>query len=129
MELKITTNKQREFIDITDKLNSIIKENGIEKGFIILQSLHTTSALTINEGYDKDVELDLLNKMKKLTQSNYYRHLEGNSDAHLSVSLFSPSLTILIENNKLLLGNWQRVFLVEFDGPRQRRIALSLISQ
>ena len=89
---------------------------------------HTTAGLTINEGADPSVRVDILNALKRLVPDNLdYKHLEGNSPAHIKASLMGSSLTILVENNKLKLGHWQKVFFCEFDGPRNRKIYVELL--
>ena len=86
--------------------------------------LSTTAAATINENADPDVQHDLLEKLGKLVPQSeaFYEHGEGNSDAHVKGSCVGSSVTVLIENGKLMLGRWQGVFLCEFDGPRERQV-------
>ena len=87
--------------------------------------LHTTCALTVNEGADPDVARDMVHALRRLVpREGDYRHGEGNSDSHIKTSLFGPGLTLLVEDGQLLLGIWQRVFLAEWDGPRTREIAV-----
>ena len=61
-------------------------------------------------------------------EERYYRHAEGNSDSHVKTSLFGPSLTIIVTGGRLLLGRWQGVYFCEWDGPRERRVGVQIIS-
>ena len=126
--INIKSSKRIEFIDITEKINSIIMQSGIVEGACFISVPHTTAALTINENSDPDVLLDILNKTCKLIpRVEGYAHSEGNSDSHLKSSLFSPSHSLIINENKLLLGIWQAVYFCEFDGPRNRHVYIKLI--
>ena len=103
--------------------------SGTRSGIVYLWSLHTTCALTVNEGADPDVARDMVRTLRRLIPDNgNYRHAEGNSDSHLKTSLFGPGLTLLIENGDLVLGRWQHVFLAEWDGPREREIAFRIVA-
>jgi secondary thiamine-phosphate synthase enzyme len=127
--LVIKSGKRIEFIDITEKINSIIMQSGIFEGACFISVPHTTAALTINENSDPDVLRDILSKTGKLIpQVEGYSHSEGNSDSHIKSSLFSPSLSLIINENKLLLGIWQAVYFCEFDGPRNRQVYIKLIN-
>ena len=90
---------------------------------------HTTAAITINENADPDVQHDLEYKLKDMIPKDEapYRHAEGNSDSHMKSSLFSPSLTIIYEEGKLILGIWQGIYFCEFDGPRTRNYYVKII--
>jgi secondary thiamine-phosphate synthase enzyme len=91
--------------------------------------MHTTCGLTVNEGADPNVAIDLVQILRQLVpQSPDYRHDEGNSDSHAKTSLFGPGLTLLIEAGQPVLGTWQHVFLAEWDGPRTRQIAYKIVS-
>lgn len=110
--------------------------SGVQDGVAHLWSLHTTCALTVNEGFDPDVAADIVRFMSTLVPtsgriqnvqtaaSEGFRHAEGNSDAHLKTAFFGPGVTLLVEDGELLLGQWQKVFLAEWDGPREREIAV-----
>jgi secondary thiamine-phosphate synthase enzyme len=126
--INIKSSRRIEFIDITEKISSIIRQSGIVEGACIISTPHTTAALTINENSDPDVLRDILNKTGKLIPPDEgYSHSEGNSDAHIKSSLFSPALSIIINENKLLLGIWQAVYFCEFDGPRNRKFYIKLM--
>ena len=126
--LQVRSSVREELIDITDDLRNLIRTSGVTSGVVHLWSLHTTCALTVNEGADPDVQLDMVAFLKQLVPAAaHFRHAEGNSDAHIKTSLFGPGLTLLIEAGDLVLGTWQHVFLAEWDGPRRREIAVQLV--
>jgi secondary thiamine-phosphate synthase enzyme len=125
--LHVRSSRREELIDITDELQQRVRSSGVSDGTLTAWSLHTTCALTVNEGFDPDVADDIVAFMRRLVpQEAGFRHDEGNSDSHLKVAFFGPGLTLLIEDGRLLLGRWQRVFLCEWDGPRQRTIAFTV---
>jgi secondary thiamine-phosphate synthase enzyme len=88
---------------------------------------HTTAGLTVNEGADPDVTRDILDQLEKLApQGGRYRHAEGNSDAHIRSALLGISQLLPVSGGNLALGTWQSVFFCEFDGPRRRRVFVSI---
>lgn len=126
----VETTARVEMIDVTDRIEKLIRTKGVREGFVIIHIPHTTAAVTVNEHADPDVKHDILAKLDALIphMESYYQHDEGNSDAHLKASLMGTSVTLLIEQGKLLLGRWQGVFLCEFDGPRERRMNVKIVS-
>src|SRR5688572_16802572 len=96
--LDLRTNRRDELLDITSRVQAAVTEAGIAAGIVVLQSLHTTAALTINENADPDVRKDLIAKLGSLIpqREDFYRHAEGNSDSHAKTSLFGPSLTVIV---------------------------------
>jgi secondary thiamine-phosphate synthase enzyme len=126
--LTVNSHKQVEMIDIThDVINSIV-ENGVAEGLAVIYTPHTTAAITINENADPDVSRDIIMGIDKLIPiHDNYRHLEGNSAAHIKSSLFGASETLLINQGKPVLGTWQGIYFCEFDGPRQRRVHIQIL--
>jgi secondary thiamine-phosphate synthase enzyme len=120
----VRTTRREELVDITASIKDVIANASVQDGVLHLWSLHTTCALTVNEGADPDVKRDMVAAMNELVpQSPHFKHDEGNSDSHIKTSLFGPGLTLLIEDGNLVLGTWQHVFLAEWDGPRSREVA------
>jgi len=111
-------------------VQEVVDRSGVSGGVVVVQSLHTTAALTLNENADPDVKHDLLAKLEALVphREPFYRHGEGNSDSHLKTSFFGPSLTVVVDGGRLVLGRWQGVYLCEFDGPRERRLAVQVVA-
>ena len=126
-EIKITTTKRNEMIDITNQIQTVVNKEKIQNGIVIIYVPHTTAGITINEGADPSVQRDIIETLEKLIpESNSYHHIEGNSDAHIKASLLGSSVTILVENNKLVLGTWQHIFFYEGDGPRTRKVYVEI---
>jgi secondary thiamine-phosphate synthase enzyme len=122
--IPVRSRSREELIDITDDVRRYVASAGVRDGTLHLWSLHTTCALTVNEGFDPDVVSDVVAFMRRLVPRDAgFRHAEGNSDSHIKVAFFGPGLTLLVEDGAPLLGRWQRIFLCEWDGPRPRELA------
>ena len=128
--LRIRTRERSQLFEITKMVAEVVRKSGVRNGVLVAQSLHTTAALTINENADPDVVHDVLSKLERLVphEEPFYRHAEGNRDSHLKTSLFGPSLSVIISDGELVLGTWQGIYLCEFDGPRERRVAVQLLA-
>jgi secondary thiamine-phosphate synthase enzyme len=119
--LHISSTEREEMIDITTEVQTLVTQEKILEGFLIVYVPHTTAGVTINEGADPDVQRDLIRTLQKLVPEHAsYSHSEGNSDAHIKASLLGSSATVLIHEGTLLLGTWQHLFFYEADGPRRR---------
>ena len=122
-KFSISTSNHMELVDITDIISKKLHDSHIEYGICTLFNPHTTAGLTVNEGADPAVRQDIINGLKKIVPLDYpFKHMEGNSPSHIMASLMGCSLTLFIENGRLVLGTWQKVFFCEFDGPRTRSI-------
>ena len=125
----LKTSRRQEMIDITNLIESDLKVEKFSQGLCTIFMTHTTAAVTINENADPDVVRDMLAKFKQLVPENDgYRHLEGNSNAHILSTLIGCSLTIPVDNGKLILGTWQGIYFVELDGPRNRKFKVKLLA-
>lgn len=121
--LQIRTTRRREFIDVTQRIRRLVEENGWQDGVVVVFSPHTTCGLTLNEAADPDVARDIMASLERLVpEQGDYRHCEGNSDAHVRVSLMGASQMLPVEGGSLRLGTWQGLFLCEGDGPRAREL-------
>ncbi len=124
----VQTRKRNDFVEITDKIESIVKSKNIKSGICFIFVPHTTCGLTINENADISVRKDIIEKLSELVpEDGNYSHIEGNSDSHIKSTIVGHSLSVFIENNSLQLGTWQGIFLCEFDGPRTREVWLKII--
>ena len=127
-KLEIKTHKQVELIDITRQIKAIVGRAGVKNGVCVVFVPHTTAGITINENADPHVVRDIVDSTNKIVPfDGEYRHIEGNSPGHIKSSLFSASLTVIIEKNALLLGTWQGAYFCEFDGPRTRKVFVKVI--
>jgi secondary thiamine-phosphate synthase enzyme len=127
LEIDIRTRQKTEMVDITDRIRAQVQKAGIRQGLCMVYVPHTTAGITINESADPSVAADILMVLNEMVPWKApYRHLEGNSPAHIKASLVGASQWVAIENAALALGTWQGIFLCEFDGPRNRKVWLNL---
>ncbi|RLE38757.1 YjbQ family protein [Candidatus Woesearchaeota archaeon] len=127
--ISLRTTSRNQLVDITSQVETIVHESEVQNGICILYVPHTTAAITINENADPDVKHDILNKLAELVpRLNDYAHTEGNSDAHIKSSLIGCAQTVLISKGHLVLGTWQGCMFAEFDGPRNRKVHVKIIS-
>ncbi|MFI8574061.1 secondary thiamine-phosphate synthase enzyme YjbQ [Rossellomorea aquimaris] len=128
--LTIDTKKRDEMIDITKYVQEVVNREKMKEGVVVVQSLHTTAGITVNENADPDVKTDFLRRLDEVYpwEHTLDLHGEGNTAAHLKTSTVGHSQTILVSNGGLLLGTWQGIYLCEFDGPRsERRVSVKTI--
>jgi secondary thiamine-phosphate synthase enzyme len=127
--INVKSRARTEFVDITEKVQEVVKDAGVTSGVCYLYVPHTTAAVTINEGADPSVQRDIQALLGKLIPfEGDYHHREGNSSAHIKAAVIGISEIVVIEEGRLVLGTWQSIFFCEFDGPRHRRVALKLIA-
>jgi secondary thiamine-phosphate synthase enzyme len=125
----VRTKARTALVNITRDVERAVAELGVTDGAVVVYCPHTTAAITINENADPDVARDIDAKLTRMVpHSEGYRHIEGNSDAHVKSSLVGCSETVLVEDGALLLGTWQGVFFCEFDGPRTRTVVVGALS-
>ena len=126
----VRTTQRNQMIDVTSRVEAILRQSQVIDGMAIVFVPHTTAAVTINENADPDVKSDFLQKLSTLIPKHepFYQHDEGNSDSHLKTSLVSNSVTVLIESGRLVLGRWQGIYFCEFDGPRERKLQVKIVS-
>ncbi len=118
---EIKTDRRMQMVDITSMIEHDLD---IQEGICVVYTPHTTCGITVNENCDPAVMNDMIYGFEKAfpTMDPYYHHAEGNSHAHMKSSVFGCSQTMIVHENKLLLGIWQGVYLCELDGPRTRKV-------
>ncbi len=122
------TRKHRDFVDVTDTVQRFVSESHVGEGICLVFSPHTTAGVTLNENADPDVVTDLLRAFDDLLgDEQRFRHAEGNSGGHALTSLVGPSVSLPIRDGSLYLGQWQAIYLCEFDGPRQRTLTVQVV--
>src|SRR4030042_3024363 len=120
---QVKTSRRTDLVDITRSVQEAVRKSGVKEGVCFVFVPHTTAAVTINENADPSVLEDIMMSLDKIVPfEGPYRHLEGNSPAHIKGSLIGCSQTVLVESGKLVLGTWQGIFFCEFDGPRSRKV-------
>jgi len=129
-ELTIQTGNRAELIDITALIRDVVAESEVQAGICVVYLPHTTAGLTLNENWDPAVQDDAVRTLEALVPPRSdYRHAEGNSPAHVKAMLLGCSVTVPILAGDLVLGSWQGVYLGEFDGPRRRRVTVTILSE
>ena len=125
-EFTLSTRRE-DFYNITSQVRQVVSASGITDGIAVIFCPHTTAGITINENADPDVVRDLLLGLDKAFPDRAeFRHSEGNSVAHLKASAIGSSVTVIIENGRLLLGTWQGIYFCEFDPPRNRKFFIKV---
>ena len=128
MTLTVKSKSRTQLIDITSEIQKAVRSSGISEGLCMLYVPHTTAAITINESADPSVASDIMMVLNEVIPWKAdYRHLEGNSPAHIKSTLVGASEVIAIESGSLVLGTWQGIFFCEFDGPRTRSVHMRLL--
>lgn len=128
-EHQISTKNKQQMTKVTDIVYGDIQKSGINNGIVVIYSPHTTAGITVNENADPDVVHDMLYGFENAfpTYADAYRHIEGNSHAHMKTSLVGASQTLILDQGRLLLGMWQDLYFCEFDGPRNRNFYVKII--
>jgi secondary thiamine-phosphate synthase enzyme len=129
-ELSVSTPAREVLVDITQRIQRALTDTWPTlDGLVSIFIPHTTAAVTINEGADPSVARDMVDGLSRfIPRDTGYRHVEGNSDAHIKASLLGSQVMIPVERGRLLLGTWQAVYLAEFDGPRTRSVWITAIA-
>ncbi len=129
------TRERLELINITRDLNEVVRKHGLKAGFIIVQSLHTTTAVFINEFQQALVD-DMKSFLERLVgRLDYWRHNDPrlsecdrqNAASHLRAMVLGHTLSVPVRNGELMLGNWQSIILAELDGPRERSVQVQVL--
>ena len=125
--LAVATSARVQMVDITDRVAAAIREEKVTEGLAVVFVPHTTAAVTINENADPDVVRDIVAETTKIVPfDDGYAHSEGNSAAHIKSCLVGPSLTLIVSGGRPVLGTWQAIYFCEFDGPRQRKVHVTV---
>ena len=125
---EVRTERRVAFVDITAEVAAEVGAAGLNDGAVVVYVPHTTAGVTINENADPSVRADIEMALDRLIPATLpFTHLEGNADAHVKASLMGSSVTIPLQDGRLQLGIWQGVYFAEFDGPRRRRVLVSVL--
>jgi len=132
-EISVNTTGKTSYRDITGNIESIVYNSNILNGMCLVFVPHTSAGVLVSEGHDERVMEDLLNYLNLLVPRNpknlTFKHIEGNSDAHIKAALIGNSVCIPVADGKLILGKWQRIIFLEFDGPRTRRVIVKIVGR
>ena len=128
LKFQVRTTSHTQMIDITRQVQELVTDSGITDGCCTIFIPHTTAAVTINENADPDVQTDFVKEINKLVPwEDGYHHMEGNSAAHLKASMMGFSEIVIIEQGRLLLGTWQGIYFLEYDGSRTRTVYVKIV--
>ena len=127
--LVVRSGKRADAIEITDRVEQVVRESGVQTGLCQIYVPHTTAGVFINENADPDALSDLLQTLEALVPwENGYRHAEGNAAAHIKAALVGTSQVVPVRNGRLALGRWQGIFFADFDGPRERHFQVTVLA-
>lgn len=126
----VKTLSKEDFYEITDEVRDFLKESKIKEGIVTIYSPHTTGALIINENADPDVISDMLYALDKAFPNDAkFKHMEGNSSAHLKSINLGSTLSLPLNDGLMEIGIWQGIFFCEFDGPRDRKVLIHIMGE
>lgn len=127
-EFTIQTSKEQEIVDITSEIKRIVNNSNIKDGMCLVYVPHATCSLIINENYDPNVMTDIINSLSSLVPEGKWIHdnVDGNGAAHIKSAIIGPSEAIPLNNGELQLGQWQDIMLADFDGPRKRKVIVTI---
>ena len=127
--LMVRTRKRADAIDITERVQDVVRESGVTSGLCHVYVPHTTAGVFINENADPDALADILNTLEQLVPwDDGYRHAEGNAAAHIKSTLVGTSQTLPVRDGRLALGRWQGIYFADFDGPRERHFQVTVLA-
>ena len=127
-EFRIRTTTKREMIDLTGRVAAVVTEAHLAEGLCSVYTPHATAAVIVNENDDPNVCVDVLDALDRLIPAGVWRHdrVDGNAASHIQAAILGPGETIPVRDGRLCLGTWQAVMLVELDGPRDRRVLVTV---
>jgi len=125
-KLKIKTNHKSEIIDITNEIKESVIKSGVKNGMAVVFCPHSTASVIIFEKTDNSLKRDLLSTLNNIVPDKNYSH--SNAKAHLKAAFLRSNLSLIVQNGNVVLGDWQGVFLVEFDGPRTREVIVKVVN-
>ena len=126
----VETREAKQAIDVTDEVGAIVARSGVESGLCHVMVLHSTAALIVNETADPNIGRDIVSALDRAVPDHagwLHDRIDDNAHSHIKASVLGPSETLAVEGGELVLGSWQRIVLLEFDGPRKRRVSVRLL--
>ena len=126
IKLNLKTNYKSEVIDVTNEIKEAVIKSGVKDGLVTIFSPHSSASVIIFENSDPSLKRDLLEMLKNLISKKEFSH--DNALAHLKASFLRSNITLIVENGKVVLGPWQGIYFVEFDGPKDRKIYIKVVN-
>ena len=128
----VSTRGARQSIDITDDVREIVARSGVSDGLCQVMALHSTAAVVLNETDDPNLATDIATALDRVVPEGggwLHDRIDNNAHAHIKAAMLGPSELVPVREGGLLLGTWQRLILMDFDGPRNRRVSVSLLRE
>ena len=127
-EFHVRSQRKYQMLDITRQVAEIVRSAALGEGICSVYVTHATAAIVINENDDPNVCEDVLDALDKMIPEGVWRHdrVDGNAAAHIKSAILGPGETIPVRDGALVLGTWQAIMLVELDGPRDRRVIVTV---
>jgi secondary thiamine-phosphate synthase enzyme len=127
-KITVSTENPQQIVDITSEVKKIVKKSGIKEGVCFIYTPHATCAVMINENWDPNIMLDILDALESAVPAGKWRHdkVDNNGAAHIKASIIGPSEAVPVNGGALLLGKWQDIMLADFDGPRKREVIVNI---
>ena len=129
--LKIDTEKSQQAIEITESVREVVRRSRVREGLCHVMVLHSTAAVVVNETDDPNIGADVIQALSRAVPEHagwLHDRIDDNAHAHIKATLLGPSELLAVHGGELVLGTWQRLLLVEFDGPRQRSVAVTVLA-
>jgi secondary thiamine-phosphate synthase enzyme len=128
-EFRVRSQRKYEMIDVTARVAEIVREAGTESALCSVYVPHATAAVVINENDDPNICDDVIEALDKLVPEGRWRHdrIDNNAAAHIKAAMLGPGETIPVHAGRLLLGTWQAIMVVDLDGPRDRRVIVTVL--
>ena len=126
----VDTEHQKQSIDITQRVVDVVERAGVEHGLCQIMVLHSTAAIVVNETADPNIGVDVITALDRACPDRgdwLHDRIDDNAHAHIKAAILGPSELIPIDRRKLVLGTWQRIMLIELDGPRKRRVSVQIL--
>ncbi len=127
----LATREAKQCIDITGRVEEIVRKSGAARGLCHVMVMHATAAIVVNENADPNIGVDVIRALDRvIPDRNDWLHdrIDDNAHAHIKASILGPSELIPVQGGELLLGTWQGIMLIEFDGPQKRRVSVQLLA-
>jgi secondary thiamine-phosphate synthase enzyme len=128
--IEVETLAPRECLDLTERVREVVKRSGVDSGLCHVMVLHSTAAVVVNEFDDPNIGEDVLAALARAVPEHagwLHDRIDDNAHAHIQATLLGPSELVPVAHGDLVLGTWQRILLVELDGPRRRGVSVSLL--
>ncbi len=127
---EVETGAGKECVDLTDRVRAVVKRAGVDAGLCHVMVLHSTAAIVVNEFDDPNIGRDLLTALDRAVPDHagwLHDRIDDNAHAHIKAALLGPTELVPVKDGDLVLGTWQRILLVELDGPRSRKVSVTML--